>query len=49
MGVPTRQAISHAHFHIAGTFKSVGTEFGEVEEKSVEETGEIAKKLLGGP
>lgn len=34
-------------FPYSGHFKSVGTEFGEVEEKSVEETGEIAKKLLG--
>jgi len=47
-GVPAQQAISHVHFHIAGTFKNVGTEFGEVEEKSVEETGEIAKRLLRG-
>ncbi|MHC8285948.1 HIT family protein [Pseudomonas sp. XS1P51] len=46
-GVPAGQAISHVHFHVAGTLKGGGTEFGPVEEISVEKTDEIAKKLLG--
>jgi histidine triad (HIT) family protein len=45
-GVPAGQAISHVHFHVAGTIDGGGTEFGEVEEISVEETDEIAKRLL---
>lgn len=48
-GVPARQAISHVHFHVAGTLEGGGTEFGSVEEISVAETDEIAKKLLGPP
>lgn len=46
-GVPAGQAISHVHFHVAGTLKDGGTEFGPVEEISVEKTDAIAKKLLG--
>lgn len=46
-GVPAGQAISHVHFHVAGTLEGGGTEFGSVEEISVSETDEIAKKLLG--
>jgi len=46
-GVPAGQAISHVHFHVAGTLEGGGTEFGSVEEISVAETNEIAKKLLG--
>lgn len=46
-GVPAGQAISHVHFHVAGTLDGGGTEFGHVEEISVEETDKIAKKLLG--
>jgi histidine triad (HIT) family protein len=45
-GVPAGQAISHVHFHVAGTLDGGGTEFGPVEEISVTETNEIAKKLL---
>jgi len=45
-GVSTGQTISHVHFHVAGTLDGGGTEFGFVEEISVEETDEIAKKLL---
>lgn len=45
-GVPAGQAISHVHFHVAGTLEGGGTEFGPVEEISVEKTDEIAKKLL---
>lgn len=44
-GIPAGQAISHVHFHVAGTLDGGGTEFGHVEEISVEETDEIAKKL----
>jgi histidine triad (HIT) family protein len=44
-GVPAGQAISHVHFHVAGTLPSGGTEFGDVEEISVEQTEEIAKIL----
>lgn len=46
-GVPAGQAIGHVHFHVAGTLERGGTEFGPVEEISVAETDEIAKKLLG--
>lgn len=45
-GVPAGQAISHVHFHVAGTLDGGGTEFGPVEEISVADTDEIAKKLL---
>lgn len=45
-GVPAGQAISHVHFHVAGTLDGGGTEFGKVEEISIEETDKIAKKLL---
>ena len=45
-GVPAGQEISHVHFHVAGTLDGGGTEFGHVEEISVAETDEIAKKLL---
>lgn len=44
-GVPAGQAISHVHFHVAGTLPSGGTEFGDVEEISVEQTDKIAKIL----
>lgn len=46
-GVPAGQAIGHVHFHVAGTLEGGGTEFGPVEEISVGETDQIAKKLLG--
>ena len=45
-GVPAGQAINHLHFHVAGTLEGGGTEFGSVEEISVAQTDEIAKKLL---
>jgi histidine triad (HIT) family protein len=45
-GVPAGQAISHVHFHVAGTLDGGGTEFGPVKEISVEDTDKIAKKLL---
>ncbi|WP_375178243.1 HIT family protein [Sphingobium yanoikuyae] len=45
-GIPAGQAISHVHFHVAGTLDGGGTEFGQVEEISVEETDKIAERLL---
>ncbi len=45
-GVPAGQAIGHVHFHVAGTLEGGGTEFGEVNEISVMETDEIARRLL---
>ena len=44
-GRPAAQAIGHVHFHIAGTLPDGGTEFGEVDELSVEETDAIAARL----
>jgi len=44
-GVPAGQAISHLHFHVAGTLSAGGTERGAVEEISVADTDQIAKKL----
>lgn len=44
-GVPAGQAISHFHFHVAGTLAKGGTEFGKVREVSVEETDAIARLL----
>ena len=31
-GVPANQTINHVHFHIAGTLREGGTEWGDVEE-----------------
>lgn len=47
-GIPAGQAISHVHFHVAGTLDGGGTEYGHVQEISVEETAEIAEKLRFG-
>jgi histidine triad (HIT) family protein len=44
-GVPAGQAISHFHFHVAGTLPDGGTDFGEVPELGVEETDGIAARL----
>ena len=44
-GVPAGQAISHLHFHVAGTLRGGGTDRGTVEEVSVAETDKIAEKL----
>lgn len=44
-GVAADQTINHLHFHIAGTLDQGGTERGEVEELSLEETEEIAVRL----
>lgn len=47
-GIPAGQAISHVHFHVAGTLEGGGTQFGPVEEISVAETDKIANRLLAG-
>lgn len=47
-GVSAGQAISHVHFHVAGTLDGGGTEFGPVPELSVQETDKIAEKILFG-
>ena len=44
-GTPAGQAISHVHFHVAGTLPGGGTKFGEVNEISVEDTDRIAETL----
>lgn len=44
-GVPAGQAISHVHFHVAGTLEPGGTDRGSVQEISIKETDEIARKL----
>jgi histidine triad (HIT) family protein len=46
-GIPAGQVIDHFHFHVAGTLDSGGTNFGKVEELTVAETNEIAKRLSG--
>jgi histidine triad (HIT) family protein len=44
-GIPAHQTIPHVHFHVAGTLPGGGTEWGEVEELSLEATEEIAVRL----
>jgi len=44
-GVAAHQAISHLHFHVAGTLDKGGTALGEVEEISLARTEEIASRL----
>jgi histidine triad (HIT) family protein len=44
-GAPAAQAISHFHFHVAGTLGEGGTDFGEVPELSVAQTDLIAERL----
>tara|TARA_Y100001001_G_C7964315_1_gene293628 strand:+ start:818 stop:1273 length:456 start_codon:yes stop_codon:yes gene_type:complete len=44
-GVPSSQSIAHVHFHVAGTLKTGGTEWGDVPELSLLETDRIANKL----
>lgn len=46
-GISANQSISHVHFHVAGTLDEGGTEWGEVEELSVDETSAIALNLIG--
>jgi histidine triad (HIT) family protein len=47
-GVSAGQAISHLHFHVAGTLERGGTEWGPVTELSVVETDAIAARLRSG-
>jgi histidine triad (HIT) family protein len=47
-GVPAGQAINHVHFHVAGTLKGGGTEFGPVDEISLAATDAIASRLRAG-
>lgn len=44
-GVAAGQAISHFHFHIAGTLPDGGTTFGSVPELDLESTDAIAARL----
>jgi len=44
-GVPSGQAISHVHFHVAGTLDNGSTERGNVPELSIAETNRIADNL----
>jgi histidine triad (HIT) family protein len=44
-GVPAGQAIRHLHFHVAGTLKDGGTNWGRVKEISFSETDAIAERL----
>lgn len=44
-GKAAGQAISHVHFHVAGTLSGSGTEWGPVPELSLIETEQIAEKL----
>lgn len=44
-GLDAQQAIPHFHFHVAGTVPGGGTNWGEVDELSVEQTEEIASRL----
>ncbi|MCT7306238.1 HIT family protein [Ralstonia wenshanensis] len=44
-GKPAGQAIPHIHFHVAGTLKKGGTEWGNVPELSLGVTETIAQRL----
>ncbi len=44
-GVGADQTISHLHFHVAGTLDEGGTERGDVEEVTIEQTEAIARRL----
>ena len=44
-GVSAGQAISHLHFHVAGTLEAGGTNWGPVPELSVMDTDAIADRL----
>ncbi|WP_426228656.1 HIT family protein [Pseudarthrobacter sp. DSP2-3-2b1] len=46
-GTAAHQAIAHLHFHVAGTLPGGGTNFGEVPELSIEQTDQIARRLIG--
>jgi histidine triad (HIT) family protein len=44
-GVAANQTIGHVHFHVAGSLDGGGTEWGDVEELSLEETDSISDRL----
>jgi len=44
-GVGADQTVSHLHFHVAGTLDQGGTERGDVQEISIEQTETIAERL----
>jgi histidine triad (HIT) family protein len=44
-GVTANQTINHVHFHVAGTLREGGTEWGDVEELSLQETDSISDRL----
>jgi histidine triad (HIT) family protein len=44
-GVPAGQAVAHLHFHVAGTLAEGGTEFGPVEEITLDQARTIAVRL----
>ena len=44
-GKPASQSIRHAHFHVAGTLDTGGTEWGSVDELALHETEAIADRI----
>lgn len=44
-GTAAHQAIPHLHFHVAGTLPGGGTNFGDVEELTVDATDALGRKL----
>ncbi|WP_084867364.1 HIT family protein [Prescottella equi] len=44
-GVPAHQTIAHVHFHVAGTLPSGGTDWGQVDELSLEDAEAIAQEI----
>ena len=45
-GVPASQTVPHVHVHVAGTLPGGRTIWGDVERLPIEETDEIAARLL---
>jgi histidine triad (HIT) family protein len=44
-GVAASQTINHVHFHVAGTLDAGGTDWGEVDELTVDQTELIRDKV----
>jgi histidine triad (HIT) family protein len=44
-GVPAHQAVSHVHFHVAGTLDEGGTNWGDVDKLSLDESWAIARQI----
>jgi histidine triad (HIT) family protein len=44
-GVPAHQSVRHVHFHVAGTLDEGGTEWGEVERLSLDQSWAIAERI----